>query len=93
MAAEKILIVDDEHSLLRLSQILLQKRGYDAAVALSVREARAYLLNKGLVDLLILDLMMPEESGEEMIAWKLTQPDAIKKYSGDREYREKPEAR
>ncbi len=78
MAAEKILIVDDEHSLLRLSQILLQKRGYIASVALSVREAKLFLEKNGPVDLLILDLMMPEESGEDMIAWKNTQPDAIK---------------
>lgn len=79
MSAGNILIIDDEHSILRLSQILLQRQGYDVTAVLSVKEARSAILNKAPFDLIILDLMMPDENGFDFLKWKLEQPDNVKK--------------
>ncbi|OGV49023.1 MAG: hypothetical protein A2017_15705 [Lentisphaerae bacterium GWF2_44_16] len=78
MDPKKVLIIDDEHTLLRLSQILLQRKGYEVFVALSVKEGRSTLINKGPVDIIVLDLMMPEENGTEFLSWQKEQPDPIK---------------
>lgn len=74
-----ILIVDDEATLLRLSQILLQRRGFEVKTALSAREARNYLSQGGTPELIVLDLMMPDENGFDFLKWKQTQPESIKK--------------
>jgi CheY-like chemotaxis protein len=78
MGSEKILVIDDEHTLLRLSQILLQKKGFDVSVALSAREGRAFLGANPPVDMIVLDLMMPEENGFDFLNWKLDQEEPIK---------------
>lgn len=78
MGTEKILVIDDEHTLLRLSQILLQKKGFDVSVALSSKEGRAFLGANGPVDMIVLDLMMPEENGFDFLNWKLGQDDPVK---------------
>ena len=78
MSAGKILIVDDEHSILRLSQILLQRKGFDVTAVLSVKEAKSAILTKGPFDIVILDLMMPDENGFEFLSWKKEQPEAVK---------------
>jgi len=64
-----ILIVDDDHSLLRLTQMILEKIGYSSMVAASVSQAREILAENGRVDLIILDLMMPDEDGFSFIQW------------------------
>ena len=76
--AEKILIIDDDHSLLRLSQMILRRKGYDAVIAISAAEARRILLGQGGVNLVILDLMMPEEDGSEFLDWLEGQGDDLK---------------
>lgn len=72
---KKILIVDDEYSLLRLSQIIFQRKGYDVAVALSASEAKKKLLAATDFDAIILDLMMPDENGFDFLKWMEAQPD------------------
>lgn len=71
----KILIVDDEYSLLRLSQIIFQRKGYDVAVALSASEAKKKLLAAPDFNAIILDLMMPDENGFDFLKWMESQPD------------------
>jgi CheY-like chemotaxis protein len=78
MGSEKILVIDDEHTLLRLSQILLQKKGFEVNVALSSREGRAFLDANGPVDMIVLDLMMPEENGFDFLNWKIVQEEPLK---------------
>ena len=65
-----ILIIDDDHSLLRLTQMILERIGYSSKIAGSVSSAKEILLNEdGSVDLIILDLMMPGEDGLSFIQW------------------------
>ncbi len=71
----KILIVDDEYSLLRLSQIIFQRKGYDVAVALSASEAKKKLLAAPDFNAIILDLMMPDENGFDFLRWMEAQSD------------------
>ena len=66
---KKILIVDDDHSLLRLTQMILERVGYASIVAASVNQARDILQKEGAVDLIVLDLMMPGEDGFSFIKW------------------------
>jgi DNA-binding response OmpR family regulator len=78
MSSETILVIDDEHTLLRLSQILLQKKGFTVKTALSVREAENYLSGGGTADIIVLDLMMPELNGFDFLKWKKDQAPEIK---------------
>jgi CheY-like chemotaxis protein len=64
-----ILIIDDDYSLLRLTQMILDRIGYSSIVAASVNQAREILIRESSVDLIILDLMMPDEDGLSFIKW------------------------
>jgi DNA-binding response OmpR family regulator len=67
---KRILIIDDEHTLLRLSQIIFQRKGFEVFVALSVKEGKNFLNNNPPVDVIVLDLMMPDENGFDFLNWK-----------------------
>ena len=70
MAKQKeILIVDDDHSLLRLTQMILERHGYKSEIAPSVLKAKEKLQNGARFDLIILDLMMPDEDGFSFLKW------------------------
>lgn len=60
----KILVVDDEEDIRELLQHLLQKEGYEVAVAVNGREAVKKTL-EWQPHLILLDLMMPEMDGIE----------------------------
>lgn len=79
MAKYKVLVIDDEYSLLRLVQMLLTRKGYDVSVALSSQDGRNHLLKNGATDAIVLDLMMPKESGFAFLEWKDLQSEAIRK--------------
>jgi len=66
---KKILIIDDDHSLLRLTQMILERHGYKSAIAPSSAKAKEKLQSDGRVDLIILDLMMPDEDGFSFLKW------------------------
>ena len=65
MAKKKVLIVEDEESLLKLESILLTTKGYDVR---GVANGRAALdaLDEELPDLVLLDVMLPEMDGFEV---------------------------
>lgn len=65
MAAEKILIVDDDEDVLLIVQTILDNAGYSAVTARNGREGveKAIGLRP---DLILLDVMMPELSGWEV---------------------------
>ncbi|PYZ93730.1 DNA-binding response regulator [Salipaludibacillus keqinensis] len=63
--SQKILIVDDEESILTLLQFNLEKAGFDVTTAMDGKSA----LEKGLkesFDMIVLDLMLPEMDGLEV---------------------------
>ncbi|OIP65513.1 MAG: hypothetical protein CO150_08025 [Nitrospirae bacterium CG_4_9_14_3_um_filter_53_35] len=65
---ENILVVDDDPTLVRLSERILTSLGYHVWTATSGLEAcRILQENKDQIDLVILDFMMPGMSGEETL--------------------------
>ena len=64
MAAEKILIVDDEPDVARTMQLFLKHEGLPAGIALGGKEA---LKRLDACDLVLLDMMMPNMSGKQVL--------------------------
>ena len=65
MKRNKILIVEDEESLLKLESILLTSKGYDVAGVMDGRSALEYVAATP-PDLVLLDVMLPEIDGFEV---------------------------
>jgi CheY-like chemotaxis protein len=62
----RILIVDDEHSFLGISKFILEDLGYSVVTSLNGKDAvRYYLKHYADINLVIIDLMMPELSGRD----------------------------
>lgn len=73
-SAYRALVVEDDGAILRLVKIVLEREGFivegvrNAGAAMDLLETVAY-------DLLIVDLMLPEIGGDELLAFlELTQP-------------------
>jgi DNA-binding NarL/FixJ family response regulator len=64
----RILVADDENILRRNLVTILNMQGYEAVGARSVREA-IRRLERGRVDLVITDLVMPERGGEALFSY------------------------
>ena len=65
MAKKKILIVEDEESLLKLESILLTSKGYDVRGVANGQEALDAIQEER-PDLVLLDIMLPEIDGFEV---------------------------
>ncbi len=63
--AKRVLIVDDEPNIVLSLEFLMKKEGFEVAVARNGREALAEI-ERGLPDLILLDVMMPELDGFEV---------------------------
>lgn len=74
MIKNKILIVEDEESLLKLESILLTSRGYEVVVASNGRQALEAVKNDN-PDLVLLDIMLPELDGFEVCRQIKTNPE------------------
>ena len=68
-----ILVVEDVCEIRRLIEVALSLRGYKVHVASSAKEAMD-VLHHGKTDLIILDLMMPEVSGHDVLAMRSDDP-------------------
>lgn len=68
MENPKILIVDDEPSIREVVSMYLERAGYDVAVSIDGTSALERL-QKALPDLVVLDLMLPELDGLEIVRW------------------------
>ena len=66
MTAKRVLVVDDEENLRRVTQLKLQQAGYEAATAADGAQALE-LLARQPQDLIITDLQMPGMSGMELL--------------------------
>lgn len=63
---EMVLLVDDEETVISVSRDMLEALGYSVITASSGREAcEVYRTHKAMVDLVILDVIMPDMGGEE----------------------------
>jgi CheY-like chemotaxis protein len=62
----KILVLDDEPSILLMIKKMLEKAGYEVSVALNGKEGMK-LFEKDQHDLVITDIIMPEKEGLETI--------------------------
>jgi len=65
MSKKKILVVEDEESLLKLESILLTSKGYDVQGATNGQEALDLLADVQ-PDLILLDIMLPNMDGFEV---------------------------
>ena len=65
MDKKKILIVDDEPDILRLTSLRLRKLGYDVLTAVDGKEALDAIRNEN-PDLVLLDLLIPFMNGAEV---------------------------
>jgi len=64
--SETILLVDDEEAVLTVSENMLSNLGYQVVTAYNGRKAvEIYKIRNQAIDLVILDMIMPEMSGEE----------------------------
>jgi len=65
MRKKRVLIVEDEESLLKLETILLTVKGYEVSGA-STGNAAMEKLSGGAFDLVLLDIMLPDIDGYEV---------------------------
>jgi two-component system, OmpR family, alkaline phosphatase synthesis response regulator PhoP len=66
--AKRVLVVDDDREIVRLVQGYLRQAGYEVLGAYDGHTAVSLLLTPPVPDLLILDLMLPDQDG-----WQITQ--------------------
>src|SRR5262249_45105836 len=59
----KILVVDDDDEIRSLLQVVLTREGFEVQLAKDAAAARRLLGTRQAVDLIILDIMMPDEDG------------------------------
>ena len=65
---QKILIVEDEEPISNLIKINLQDEGYECTCAYTGKEGADYI-EKEVFDLVLLDIMLPEMSGYELLEY------------------------
>lgn len=64
---KSVLIVDDEQLLARTLSTVLREAGYATVVAGSAEEAEPHLFGAATIDLVVMDVRLPRESGLEMV--------------------------
>ncbi len=64
--ARRVLIIDDEPSVLRVLGLLLERSGFAVASASNGREGLALIAEKGF-DVVLTDIIMPELSGVDFL--------------------------
>jgi len=69
----RILVVDDDSGIRRLLATYLRRQGFQAIEARNGREALDFM-RAGKADLVLLDLMMPEVSGLEVLRERAADP-------------------
>ncbi|MEA3514743.1 MAG: response regulator [Nanoarchaeota archaeon] len=62
---KKIMVVDDEQDIVELVKVILQAKGFDVVTFDNARDAWAELKKGNIPDLVLLDIRMPEMSGND----------------------------
>lgn len=62
----RVLVVDDEQSILTFAQRLLSDAGYEVALASNGREALKLVDKQSPFDVFVIDIVMPEMRGDEL---------------------------
>lgn len=65
---KKVLIVDDELTIIQLLSYFLRKKGCEIFTAFNGKEA-CEVLKAGHIDVVITDMRMPEMNGMELLCW------------------------
>lgn len=68
MVEKRILVVEDEPSLAEVISLYMKRAGYQVQAARDGRQAMA-MLERGIPDLVILDIMLPEIDGISLTRW------------------------
>lgn len=63
----KILVVDDDKEIVELLSIYIKNEGYDVIKAYDGKEAMTKVITEPNIDLMILDIMMPEMDGMSVV--------------------------
>ncbi|MEK7323650.1 MAG: response regulator transcription factor [Chloroflexota bacterium] len=74
MAGTTVLVVEDEPSISEVVSLYLKRAGYQVMIANDGLAAKA-MLERGLPDLVVLDLMLPKLGGLELARWLRAQGD------------------
>ncbi|MCP3872092.1 MAG: response regulator [Desulfobacteraceae bacterium] len=61
-----ILVVDDEHSILKMLKLRLERSGYVVDIASNGKKAIA-MIDENYYDVILTDIKMPEFSGEQIL--------------------------
>ncbi len=64
---KRILVIDDEPAMQELIRLILERWGYELIRALNVASAVEVLRQKPLPDLVLLDMMLPDIDGLELL--------------------------
>jgi DNA-binding NtrC family response regulator len=67
--AGRILVIDDEPVVIDVLRSLLEKQGFSVTEALDARAGRACIESTGDWDVVLLDLMLPDADGLEILRW------------------------
>lgn len=62
---KNILVIDDEYKIVEVIKVYLEKSGYNVITAFNGKDAIKEYENNN-IDLIILDLMLPDISGEDI---------------------------
>ncbi|MEM8997750.1 MAG: response regulator transcription factor [Acidobacteriota bacterium] len=65
-AAQRILVVDDDHDIVTTVQVTLELEGFEVITAHSADEAEEQIKRSGLPHLAVVDIMMPGRTGIEL---------------------------
>ncbi len=63
----RVLVVDDNEELVNIIKVYLQSRGYEVLVAHNAQEAMAHIESGKRIDVLLLDLLLPDVQGPELL--------------------------
>ena len=78
VGAQTVLLVEDAEELRQLTTRLLERQGYTVLVAANAMEALGLFERNTAIDVLLTDVVMPGDSGPELVSWLVQQRPLLK---------------